>query len=73
MFPQYTNFVKPMRLIPRRGKRGSRVSDIDFDHWDEMDELFSESELQFSEDMEPETELPIVIDRTQVLLILKIV
>ena len=68
MFPQYTNFVRPMRLIPRGGMQAADKSvhdaHVDFDNWDEMDELFSDSELQFSDDLDIEDEHhSIVIDR----------
>ena len=70
MFPQYTNFVKPLRLIPRRASQADRMSqaDVDFDNWDEMDKLFSESDLVFSDEKEevfdPDAPEVIKIDRT---------
>ncbi|KAI0218998.1 hypothetical protein LSAT2_029368 [Lamellibrachia satsuma] len=71
MFPQYTNFVRKMRLIPRNKRKpedgGDISSDVfsefDFDNWNELDGLISDADLSVtSESISEGRETPVIID-----------
>ena len=73
MFPQYTNFVRKMRLIPRNKRKAEDGGDIssdvfsefDFDNWNELDGLISDADLSVtSESIYEGRETPVIIDST---------